>query len=93
MASEAQLAEKRATRRAAKGSEQYQLLLSQELALEKRQQSELVNCLNTLTLQKGDNDNLVAYAELMSVTMQQRQAKTLKELTVLASTHLTLNHP
>lgn len=93
MASEAQLAEIRSTRRAAKGSKQYQTLLSQELALEKRQQSELVNCLNTLTLQKGDNDNLVAYAELMSATMQPPQAKTLKELTVLASTHLTLNHP
>ena len=90
LASEAQLAEIRARRRAEKGSEQYQLLLSQELELEKHQQSELVNCLNTLTLQKGDNDNLVTYAQVMSVTMQQRQAKSLKELNVLAS---TLNHP
>ncbi|MBN7819155.1 TIGR02444 family protein [Bowmanella yangjiangensis] len=54
----------------------YQHLLSGELALEKRQQADLIACLNTQTLVQAEGDNLYLYALALNPAMP-HQLKTI----------------
>ncbi|MBT1065832.1 TIGR02444 family protein [Bowmanella sp. Y26] len=54
----------------------YQHLLSGELALEKRQQADLIACLNTQTLAQADGNNLYLYALSLNPAMP-HQLKTI----------------